>query len=177
MEKQAALLASFKQASLPFNPTVLACHSTGITDWEVDMVLFHRLKSAQKRAANSITKFMDLVQNLTNIPVQDRLISLITTTLKNLQDATDCISRGDYSTAYTLATSALDDAETAFFDSEMMGLLYFPDEHKPAIYLPFFLPLTFPLIGTLKREYKRWKERKNAKKTKLQYLAPPALAT
>lgn len=80
----------------------------------------------------------------------------------------------DYQGAYNWASNAVESAETAFFDSETMGLLYFPDEHKPAIYLPFFLPLTFPLFGTLKREYKRWKERKSKpKKVQPQYLAPP----
>lgn len=34
----------------------------------------------------------------------------------------------------------------------MLELLYFPEEYKFAIYLPLFLPLTYPLIPGFKKE-------------------------
>ena len=39
----------------------------------------------------------------------------------------------------------------AFFNPSMLGLLYFPDEHKYAVYTPLFAPLLVPLlVSTLK---------------------------
>ncbi|TKY86722.1 hypothetical protein EX895_004362 [Sporisorium graminicola] len=36
----------------------------------------------------------------------------------------------------------------AFFNPDMLGLLYFPDEHKYAVYTPLFAPLLVPLFVT-----------------------------
>ncbi len=56
---------------------------------------------------------------------------------------------------------ALEYAEKAFFDDKMVSMLYFPDEHKYAIYTPLFGPLALPLLMALLRELqgivKGWK--------------------
>jgi hypothetical protein len=38
-------------------------------------------------------------------------------------------------------------AETAFFDRNMLAMLYYPDEHNLAIYLSFFLPISLPFFS------------------------------
>lgn len=56
---------------------------------------------------------------------------------------------------------ALEYAEKAFFDDKMVSMLYFPDEHKYAIYTPLFGPLAMPLLMALLKElqvmFKSWK--------------------
>jgi hypothetical protein len=47
---------------------------------------------------------------------------------------------------------ALEFAEKAFFDDKMVSMLYFPDEHKYAIYTPLFGPLALPLLMALLKE-------------------------
>ena len=47
---------------------------------------------------------------------------------------------------------ALEYAEKAFFDDKMVSMLYFPDEHKYAIYTPLFGPLALPLLMALLKE-------------------------
>jgi GPI-anchor transamidase subunit S len=47
---------------------------------------------------------------------------------------------------------ALEYAEKAFFDDKMVSMLYFPDEHKYAIYTPLFGPLALPLVLALLKE-------------------------
>ncbi|SPO23043.1 related to GPI transamidase component PIG-S [Ustilago trichophora] len=39
-------------------------------------------------------------------------------------------------------------ANRGFFNSDMLGLLYFPQEHKYAVYTPLFAPLLIPLLVT-----------------------------
>jgi hypothetical protein len=42
-------------------------------------------------------------------------------------------------------------SELAFFDAGVLELLYFPDEHKYAVYAPLFLPILPPLIVATRR--------------------------
>lgn len=39
----------------------------------------------------------------------------------------------------------------------MLALLYFPDEHKYAVYTPLFAPVAVPMVAALFREFKAWK--------------------
>jgi len=59
---------------------------------------------------------------------------------------------------------ALESAEKAFFDDKMVSMLYFPDEHKYAVYTPLFGPLALPLLMALLRELqtmvKGWKAKR-----------------
>jgi GPI-anchor transamidase subunit S len=59
---------------------------------------------------------------------------------------------------------ALEYAEKAFFDDKMVSMLYFPDEHKYAIYTPLFGPLALPLLMALLRElqgmFRGWKAKR-----------------
>jgi hypothetical protein len=73
-----------------------------------------------------------------------------------------------HSSAFNVALQhsslALEYAEKAFFDDKMVSMLYFPDEHKYAIYTPLFGPLALPLLMALLRElqgmFKGWKNRR-----------------
>ncbi|KAI1748905.1 phosphatidylinositol-glycan biosynthesis class S protein [Xylaria castorea] len=57
------------------------------------------------------------------------------------------------------------EAERAFFEKSMVGQLYFPDEHKIAVYLPLLGPVGVPLVMGLLTEFKAWRTRRqlNAK--------------
>jgi GPI-anchor transamidase subunit S len=43
----------------------------------------------------------------------------------------------------------------------MLALLYFPAEHKYAVYTPLFAPVTVPLLVTLLREVSAWRKTRN----------------
>lgn len=68
----------------------------------------------------------------------------------------------DYARAMKDSATARRNAVKAFFDPTMVGMMYFPDEHKLAIYVPLFVPLLFPLISRFFKEikYQRTKPRK-----------------
>ena len=48
----------------------------------------------------------------------------------------------------------------------MLAMLYFPDEHKYAIYLPLFLPVLLPVITGLRAEWRHLREKRALAKTK-----------
>jgi phosphatidylinositol glycan class S len=55
----------------------------------------------------------------------------------------------------------------AFFNPNMLGQLYFPDEHKYAVYTPLFGPLAVPLLVAglrLLKERRRVKAQNRAMK-------------
>jgi GPI-anchor transamidase subunit S len=59
------------------------------------------------------------------------------------------------------SSDALTRSSRAFFNPGMLALLYFPAEHKYAVYTPLFASVAAPLIATVLRELAAWrKERK-----------------
>ena len=62
-----------------------------------------------------------------------------------------------------MATRAESHASRSFFDPSMLAMLYFPDEHKYAVYTPLFGPLFVPLFVTLAREVRAARARKAAR--------------
>lgn len=63
---------------------------------------------------------------------------------------------------HSLTASAL--STLAFFNPSMMGLLYFPDEHKYAVYTPLFAPVAVPVLIAGVKELKVWLKRRRAVK-------------
>jgi phosphatidylinositol glycan class S len=55
----------------------------------------------------------------------------------------------------------------AFFHPGMLALLYFPAEHKYAVYTPLFASAIIPLVAAAIREVLAWnKQRKDMSKIK-----------
>ena len=65
--------------------------------------------------------------------------------------------------SYKDSAEALVLSENAFFDKSLLELLYFPDDQKYAIYIPYFLPVGFPVILSMKSLIKFAKEYRKTK--------------
>lgn len=52
------------------------------------------------------------------------------------------------------------ESERLFFDPNMLPQLYFPDEHKYAIYVPMFLPILVPILTGIYGEFREWRHGK-----------------
>lgn len=59
------------------------------------------------------------------------------------------------------ARLAEQEAEKVFFEKSMVGQVYFPDEHKVAVYLPLLGPVGVPLFMAVIKEVKAWKSRRH----------------
>jgi hypothetical protein len=91
--------------------------------------------------------------------VHDHIKDKLLVALQRLQSALDNLeakdgSGFDYATAHRFALEGLKEAESAFFDREMVSLLYYPPEHEAAIYIPHFLPVFYPIVVGLLFELK-----------------------
>ena len=57
---------------------------------------------------------------------------------------------------------ALTLSSRAFFNPGMLALLYFPAEHKYAVYTPLFASIAAPLVGAVLREIAAWRRTRRA---------------
>jgi len=55
------------------------------------------------------------------------------------------------------SAQALTLASRAFFNPGMLALLYFPAEHKYAVYTPLFASVAVPLLAAVGREVIAWR--------------------
>jgi phosphatidylinositol glycan class S len=83
-----------------------------------------------------------------------RLTQSLHRTVTSLGQACAALQGGRFSEALDQARQADMNAERAFFDKSMVGQVYFPDEHKIAVYLPLLGPVSVPLILALGKEVK-----------------------
>lgn len=65
-------------------------------------------------------------------------------------------------TALRHASEALTLASRAFFNPGMLALLYFPAEHKYAVYTPLFASIAAPLFASVIREVAAWRKARRA---------------
>lgn len=54
---------------------------------------------------------------------------------------------------------AYHDMQRILADSTLVSQLYFPDEHKFAVYIPFFVPILYTIIRGFVSEFKAMRKR------------------
>lgn len=122
--------------------------------WEMDAImgvltivkLQNTLISLQSISQQNVgVKIPKEVSKTANEAYQTALLSLEQLDIKMIHES------------YRLASKAYDLSESAFYDPSLLESLYFPDDLKYGIYIPFFLPLVLPLarslVGLLKHLY------------------------
>ncbi|KAK5074151.1 GPI transamidase component [Lithohypha guttulata] len=128
--------------------------------------LQERLKSFQRlsalslylRTSSNLGSLARLAQRLSNIPIPRHVLRSVDSALARLSVFQQCLTTSttgeSWSTCFTSARAAFVESEKAFFDKSMVGQVYFPDEHKVAVYLPLLGPVGVPLVVGLLGEMK-----------------------
>ena len=121
-----------------------------------------RIRSADLvlKASSSLGSLARLSSALPSISIPPSVADGVAVSLRHLE-----LACADLGTTESLAHAhvAEEEAERAFFEKSMVGQLYFPDEHKVAVYLPLLGPVGVPLVMGLLNELKAWKQRRRAK--------------
>jgi phosphatidylinositol glycan class S len=107
------------------------------------------------RASSTLGSLARLAEHLSNIPIPKHVASLVDETIANLRESAQNFRDSDWDRALEHSTKAFEQSEKAFFDKAMVGQVYFPDEHKIAVYLPLLGPIGVPLVVGLVREIRR----------------------
>lgn len=115
-------------------------------------------------ASSTMGSLARLTESLPSIPIPATVASSVATTLSHLTATCAHLRDGRFGAALASARIAETEAERSFFEKSMVGQVYFPDEHKVAVYLPLLGPIGVPLVVGLIKELKRivagWKARK-----------------
>lgn len=118
-----------------------------------------RVRSADLllRASSTLGSLARLSLALPSISIPGSVADGVAVAMTHLRLACDTLGGAE---SLSHARIAEAEAERAFFEKSMVGQLYFPDEHKVAVYLPLLGPVGVPLVMGLLNEVRAWRKRR-----------------
>ena len=117
-----------------------------------------RAASLLLSASSTMGSLARLTVALPSIAIPENVAIAVDTTLSHLRATCVSLTEGRFNDALDHARVAEAEAEKGFFDKSMVGQVYFPDEHKVAVYLPLLGPVGVPLVMSAFKEVRRyWK--------------------
>ena len=114
-----------------------------------------RAASLLLSASSTMGSLARLTVALPSIAIPETVSAAVDTTLVHLRGSCGALRDGRFVDALNLARVAEAEAEKGFFEKSMVGQVYFPDEHKVAVYLPLLGPIGVPLVMSALKELKR----------------------
>ncbi|KAF4983532.1 hypothetical protein FZEAL_1067 [Fusarium zealandicum] len=151
---------TLKQPMLTFNGHLLSLLGTPQSgSLPLRLSTLSRIRSADLllRASSTLGSLARLSLALPSMSIPRSVADGVASTMDHLQQA--CSSLGGPA-GLLHARIAEEEAERAFFEKSMVGQLYFPDEHKIAVYLPLLGPVGVPLVMGLIKELRGWVKRR-----------------
>lgn len=151
---------------------VLANKTDTFTNWQLDALVRRRVWENVKGTQETLSSIVKLVDQIENMPVGQDVKGDVQNALKSLEqvstifmirntEVTRCQAYSAMSTSLTLAlrhsAESLSLSSRAFFNPGMLALLYFPAEHKYAVYTPLFASVAAPLVAAVVREFLSWR--------------------
>jgi phosphatidylinositol glycan class S len=109
-------------------------------------------------ASSTLGALARLTLTLPSIAIPNAVAASVSQTIAHLNSACADLREGNFVSALENARVAEKQAETAFFERSMVGQVYFPDEHKVAVYLPLLGPVAVPLVLSAVREIRRLRD-------------------
>ncbi|KAF8249712.1 hypothetical protein K440DRAFT_582083 [Wilcoxina mikolae CBS 423.85] len=118
-------------------------------------------------ASSTLGSLYRLTKALPSISIPTSVSTSVGSTLSSLSNACRELKKGRFGGtggALEEGRNAASQAEKAFFEKSMVGQVYFPEEHKVAVYLPLMGPVGVPLVMSAFKElmklFKDWKLRR-----------------
>ncbi|KAI0066818.1 hypothetical protein BV25DRAFT_1795711 [Artomyces pyxidatus] len=137
-----------------------------LTKWQLDTLYRQRAIENAHSSQETLQSIIKLVDQISNMPVGEGVRGDIQNALTAL-NMVYTVGWQSPIQALRHSSEALTHASRAFFNPGMLALLYFPAEHKYAVYTPLFAPVAVPLVVTALRELSAWrKSRRVATETK-----------
>jgi GPI-anchor transamidase subunit S len=97
-------------------------------------------------ASSTLGALARLGKTLRSISIPNTVAASVDLTIQHLHRACSDLRDGKFYSALENARISEAEAERAFFEPSMVGQVYFPDEHKVAVYLPLLGPIAAPLV-------------------------------
>jgi phosphatidylinositol glycan class S len=127
------------------------------TSFPLQLQALTRIRAASLllSASSTMGSLAQLTKSLPTIAIPETVAQAVQKTLVHLRETCNCLRDGHFNAALEHARIAEAQAEKGFFEKSMVGQVYFPDEHKVAVYLPLLGPVGVPLLMSLIKEIKR----------------------
>ncbi|EUC65516.1 GPI transamidase component PIG-S [Rhizoctonia solani AG-3 Rhs1AP] len=122
-----------------------------LSGWQLDTLLRRRALENIQGSVQTLNSIVDLASQIENMPIGS---SVRDDVLSALQELSQTHNATHPTQTLTHSALSLQLASRAFFNPTMVGLLYFPAEHKYAVYTPLFAPIAVPLVVSVIRELK-----------------------
>ena len=106
-------------------------------------------------ASSTLGSLYRLTLALPSISIPSSVSTSVSSTLSSLTAACRELRHGRFGGALEQGRNAEEQAEKAFFEKSMVGQVYFPEEHKVAVYLPLLGPVGVPLVMAAAKEVAR----------------------
>lgn len=111
-------------------------------------------------ASSTLGALVRLTHKLESIAIPATVATSVDETISHLEQACQGLRAGRFQAALEHARTAEAEAEKAFFEPSMVGQVYFPDEHKVAVYVPLLGPMAVPLVMSALKELRALRQRK-----------------
>lgn len=160
---QLRLLLNLHVQGLSNKVQFLPVGNNAVTEWEVDSWLRSRCVENLATATATLKSLAQLLGQINNIVINDDIGKEVELAVQSVRDSDKLLKEGRLEEAFLSSRSAIVASETAFFHPSLLELLYFPEDQKFAIYIPLFLPISFPVLASLFQAYKWYKNSKKPK--------------
>jgi GPI-anchor transamidase subunit S len=122
---------------------------TALTRWEAEVWQSRRIISYLAHVESTLRSLHELLMSAPHMPVNDHIRTSVVNALGELKTTLTELHRGNVQRACKRISEANAHALDAFFHPTMMPLLYIPDEHLYAVFVPFFAPIILHIIGAI----------------------------
>ena len=139
------------------NLPALPLPGLGMRGWELDFQLRQRSLQYSLETISTLTSLSHLLSQIPNIVISDEVGGRVEGAMKKVSQGASLVKKGSLLRGFEASQNALQLAEDAFFDKSLLALLYFPEDQKYAIYIPFFLPVGIPVLLSLKTIFRFFK--------------------
>jgi len=130
--------------------------ATGVPQWQLSALVRKMARVRMASAAQTLRTLKNLIEDIPNMVIRDEIASQVVGAISHLERAHEAWSSqeegGGFEAAAAAAGKAISASEQAFFDPSILSLLYFPDDHKMAVYIPYFVPVLLPVLMAVAKE-------------------------
>ncbi|KAG0712936.1 GPI transamidase component PIG-S [Chionoecetes opilio] len=121
-----------------------------LTSWQVDGLARARVSAYLSNIRITLQSLCELVGEISNMVISDEVGGWVWGAVEEWGECGRATREGRLRDATLYCTRSFTQADAAFFHPSMLALLYFPDNQKYAIYVPLFLPVSIPVLLSLK---------------------------
>ncbi len=118
----------------------------GANAMEWDRLMRKRTVECLVESRRTLKSLSNLILKLENMVVLETIREQIEQALTHYHKSMTLLSQNELDESWNHAKKSFTISQSAFFDPSIVSLLYFPDEHKFAVYMPLFVPLLIPII-------------------------------